>query len=77
MSPDTKITLTIWNLLDSPSIKNMVKIALPSIKFVDKFFIKRIEPEITIDIIKQLTTLIKTFNPKDKNITNQIDKIFN
>ena len=77
MSPNTKIALTIWNLLDSPSIKNMVKIALPSIKFVDKFFIKRLEPEITIDKINQLTNFIKTFNPNDKNITNEIDKIFN
>ena len=76
MSPDTKITLTLWNLLDSKPVKKMVKIALPSIKFVQSFVMKRTEPEIKLETILNLTSIIEKYNPNDNIIGNEIEKIF-
>ena len=76
MSPDTKITLTLWNLLDSKPVKKMVKIALPSIKFVQSFVMKRTEPEIKLETILNLTSILEKYNPNDNIIGNEIEKIF-
>ena len=61
LDPDTKITLTIWNLMDTKGIKGILRIAYPKIKYISKYLFKRTEPSITLNIIKQLTESIKNF----------------
>ena len=62
MKPDTTISQTIWNMMDTKGIKQMVKIAFPSIKYNKKFFLRRIRPELTLQEILQLTEKAKDFS---------------
>jgi hypothetical protein len=61
LDPDTKITLIIWNLMDTKGIKEILRIAYPNIKYIKKYLFKRTEPLITLNIINQLTENIKKF----------------
>ncbi len=63
MNPDSTVSQTIWNMMDSKGIKQAIKLALPSIKYNKKFFVKRTEPIITLEEIIKLAEQAKTFNP--------------
>ena len=45
----------------------MLKIALPSIKFVQSFVMKRTEPEIKLETILNLTSILEKYNPNDNS----------
>jgi len=48
----------VWNLIDTKGIKNLFKLALPSIKFRKKLFVKKTMPEIDIEYIKRILSNI-------------------
>ena len=76
MKPELDALLTVWNMLDNPLFYQLVKIALPSIKYNHKFFIKRTQKEIDIQLIEELCQRTKNFNPFNEEEYNKIHELF-
>ena len=62
VNPDPEISKKVWNIIDIKGIGTAAKVALPSIKYVDKFYLKCLAPEITLETISQLDQEIKKSN---------------
>lgn len=62
LNPDTNISQTVWNLMDTKAFKTAVKVVLPSVQFCENFYLKRTNPEITLATIRELDQQIKSDN---------------
>ena len=76
MKPGMDVTASVWNILDSPYVKNIFKVVLPKIKYKNSFFLKRMEKEIDINFINVLTQVAQIFNPNDTEQNEYIVKLF-
>ena len=76
MKPGMDVTASVWNILDSPYIKNVFKVVLPKIKYKESFLLKRMQKEIDINVINILTQLVQNFNPNDTDQNTYIEKLF-
>ena len=66
--PDLKTTLEIFNFLEKPFIKNIMKVALPSIKVVKKIYIPMMDEVLTtrnLDALSQ--AFLKNQGKKENN----------
>jgi hypothetical protein len=62
INPNYDIAKILWNMLDAKGIRNLLKLTMPGVKYSKKWFFKRTEPEITLDVIKELMEKIN--NPE-------------
>ena len=53
--PDLNTTLTIYNLLERPVLRNAMKVLLPSIKLVKKIYVPMCDSVLTVESLLQIS----------------------
>lgn len=85
INPNFEVANKIWNMLDAGGVREILKLTMPSVKFSHKWYLKRTEPEINLEIIKSLIYKIETdsldlkkeenFDEVDSDFTNFKSKV--
>jgi hypothetical protein len=60
LNPNYDVAQTIWNMLDAKGIKNILKLALPRVKYSKKWFFRKTEPEIDLNTINCLIEEVRS-----------------
>ena len=56
IDPNVQDVRQVWSLLDNKVLKTGIKLSLPSIRYRQKFYVKRINEEITYEYITELNS---------------------